>query len=343
RQAITPIHPELREVLELILGSTFGMVVYQEQVMAIAQQLAGYTLASADLLRRAMGKKKKAELDRQFESFAAGMAASGFGREAMQSLWDVLVPFSSYGFNKSHTAGYGLLSYWTAYLKANYTADYMAALLTSVGDDKDRCALYLAECRRMGVRVLSPDVNESTLHFSAVDDAAIRFGLGAIRNVGESVVAAIIEGRHHGLYVSFSDFLGRVPQAGCNKRAIESLVKAGAFDSLKHPRRGLVAVHAQAVDMAVDAKKKASNGWASLFEDDEPVCTVDIPDLEWDLKTRLGFERDMLGLYVSEHPLNGAEATLTRHRTATIAEVLTAGQEDAQVTICGLITSVVRT
>ena len=161
QQEITPIHPELAEPLEPILGTTYGLIVYQEQVMAIAQKLAGYTLGKADLLRRAMGKKKHEVLDAEFVGFAEGMAANGYSTAAIKTLWDILVPFSDYAFNKAHSAAYGLVSYWTAYLKANYPAEYMAALLTSVRDDKDKSALYLNECRRMGIKVLPPDVNES--------------------------------------------------------------------------------------------------------------------------------------------------------------------------------------
>ena len=161
REPVEPIHPELAEALEEVLGETYGLIVYQEQVMAIAQQLAGYTLGQADLLRRAMGKKKKEELDKQFETFSAGMTERGFSMRAIKTLWDILLPFSDYAFNKAHSAAYGLVSYWTAYLKANYPAEYMAALLTSVKDDKDKMAIYLNECRRMKIQVLPPDVNES--------------------------------------------------------------------------------------------------------------------------------------------------------------------------------------
>ncbi|HEV2536496.1 MAG TPA: DNA polymerase III subunit alpha, partial [Streptosporangiaceae bacterium] len=203
RQKVEPIHPELERALEPILGETYHLVVYQEQVMAIAQQLAGYSLGRADLLRRAMGKKKKEVLDANWEEFAGGMKASGFSDQATKAVWDVLVPFSGYGFNKSHTAGYGMVSYWTAYLKANYPAEYMSALLTSVGDDKDRMAVYLAQCRKLGIKVLPPDVNESRLDFSPVG-TDIRFGLGAIRNVGANVVNSIVVTRQRkGSYASF--------------------------------------------------------------------------------------------------------------------------------------------
>ena len=183
QQEITPIHPELAEPLEEILGGTYGLIVYQEQVMAIAQKVAGYSLGKADLLRRAMGKKKKSVLDAEFVGFEAGMKDRGFSAAAIKTLWDILVPFADYAFNKAHSAAYGLVSYWTAYLKANYPAEYMAGLLTSVGDDKDRRPVYLAECRRMGIKVLPPDVNESSWDFTAVG-TDIRFGLASVRNVG---------------------------------------------------------------------------------------------------------------------------------------------------------------
>src|SRR5699024_8639740 len=185
-QEVTPIHPELAEPLEEILGVTHGLIVYQEEVMSIAQKVAGYSLGQADILRRAMGKKKKEELDKQYASFQQGMLDNGYSQAAITALWEILLPFSDYAFNKAHSAAYGLVSYWTAYLKAHYPAEYMASLLTSVGDSRDKLAMYLNECRRMGIRVLPPDVSESIEFFAAVGDD-IRFGLGAIRNVGHNV------------------------------------------------------------------------------------------------------------------------------------------------------------
>ncbi|WP_329521134.1 DNA polymerase III subunit alpha [Spirillospora sp. NBC_01491] len=348
QQETTPIHPELAEVLEPILGSTHGLVVYQEQVMAIAQQLAGYTLGGADILRRAMGKKKKEEMDRQWAIFSKGMADKGYTAQAAQAVWDVLVPFSQYGFNKSHTAGYGLVSYWTAYMKANYPAEYMAALLTSVGDNKDKMAVYLGECRRMKVKVLPPDVNESVAMFAAVGND-IRFGLNAIRNVGDNVVAGIMTGRtEQGPYTDFTDFLSKVTMPVCNKRAIESLIKAGAFDSLGHRRRALLLIHEPAVDSVISEKKNAAIGQDSLFGGlDEPggsgsAATVTVPDAdEWDKGTLLTFEREMLGLYVSSHPLDGAERILERNRDASTAEIGAGGREGT-VRLSGLISGLDR-
>jgi DNA polymerase-3 subunit alpha len=329
QQDIVPIHPELAEPLADILGDTYGLIVYQEQVMAIAQKLAGYSLGKADLLRRAMGKKKKEILDKEFEPFAAGMRANGYSDGAIKTIWDILVPFSDYAFNKAHSAGYGVVSYWTAYLKANYPAEYMAALLTSVGDDKDKSAVYLAECRRMGIKVLPPDVNESNARFAAVGDD-IRFGLAAIRNVGANVVESIRRcRREQGAYTDFYDFLRKVDAVVCNKKTIESLIKAGAFDSLGHPRRGLLAVHADAIDAFLDQKRNEAVGQYDLFgslfgdsggpADGGLVVTPPIPPGEWDKSDRLAFEREMLGLYVSDHPLFGLEHVLSSAADMSIA------------------------
>ncbi|NKX91710.1 DNA polymerase III subunit alpha [Sanguibacter hominis ATCC BAA-789] len=351
-QEVTPIHPELAEALEDVLGNTYGLIVYQEQVMAIAQKLAGYTLGQADILRRAMGKKKKSELDKQFEGFSAGMMARGFSMDAVQTLWNILLPFSDYAFNKAHSAAYGVVSYWTAYLKANYPVEYMAALLTSVKDDKDKSALYLNECRHMGITVLPPDVNSSSANFTAVG-ADIRFGLTAIRNVGANVVESIVAVREEkGDFTSFTDFLDKVPAVVCNKRTIESLIKGGAFDSLGHTRRSLVMVHEQAVDSVIGVKRKEAEGQFDLFADfgatdeDESIgFSVDVPDLpDWDKKQLLTFEREMLGLYVSDHPLSGLEHVLSRAAETSIAALITdEGRSDGSVvTIAGLITSLQR-
>src|SRR5437763_9052509 len=267
RKPVVPIHPELAEPLAEILGDTYGLIVYQEQVMAIAQKLAGYSLGKADRLRRAMGKKKKEILDKEFEPFAAGMTANGYSAGAIKTLWDILVPFSDYAFNKAHTAGYGLVSYWTAYLKANYPAEYMAALLTSVGDDKDKSAVYLAECRRIGIKVLPPAVSASMSRFSPVGND-IRSGLGAVRNVGTNVVESIIRCRRDkGAYTEFYDFLRKVDAVACNKKTIESLIKAGAFDSMGHTRKGLLAVHADAIDAFLEVKRNEAVGQYDLFGD----------------------------------------------------------------------------
>jgi DNA polymerase-3 subunit alpha len=353
RKPVVPIHPELAEPLADILGDTYGLIVYQEQVMAIAQKLAGYSLGQADLLRRAMGKKKKEILDKEFVPFSQGMREKGYSDDAIKTLWDILVPFSDYAFNKAHTAGYGLVSYWTAYLKANYPAEYMSALLTSVGDDKDKSAVYLAECRRMGIKVLPPDVNESNARFAAVG-ADIRFGLGAIRNVGANVVEAIRRARKEkGKFTDFYDFLRKVDAVVCNKRTIESLIKAGAFDSLGHSRKGLLAVHADAIDSFMAQKRNEAVGQYDLFGDafaaggeaaGSMVVTPPIPEDEWDKQDLLTFEREMLGLYVSDHPLLGVEHVLAAAADMSIAALAEDGAvADGQVvTLAGILSGVQR-
>jgi len=354
REPVEPIHPELAEALEDVLGETYGLIVYQEQVMAIAQKLAGYTLGQADLLRRAMGKKKKSELDKQFETFSGGMTERGYSMHAVEKLWEILLPFSDYAFNKAHSAAYGVVSYYTAYLKANYPAEYMAALLTSVKDDKDKMAIYLNECRRMKIQVLPPDVNESAADFTPVGND-IRFGLGAIRHVGHNVVDGIVAARvEKGRYVDFNDFMEKVPSLVCNKRVIESLIKAGAFDDMKHKRRALVAIHENAVDQYVDIKKNEAIGQDSLFAGLDGLdgadavgfgVSVTVPDIEdWDKMTLLGHEREMLGLYVSDHPLLGLEHVLAASADCTIGQLMLDEEraDNSTVTVSGLITSVQR-
>lgn len=352
KQEIEPIHPELEEPLKDILDTTYGLIVYQEQVMAIAQKVANYTLGEADLLRRAMGKKKKAELDKQYATFHDGMISNGYSEGAIKALWDILLPFSDYAFNKAHTAAYGLVSYWTAYLKAHYPQEYMAALLTSVGDNKDKLALYLNECRAMGITVLAPDVNESTLTFAPVGDD-IRFGMGAIRNVGANVVEGMIAAREEkGRYESFNDFLKKVPLQVCNKRTIESLIKAGAFDDLGHTRRSLSLIHEAAVDAAVAVKRKEAAGQFDLFGSlgmDDALgdeLTVTIPDVpDWDRREKLNFERDMLGLYVSDHPLRGLERALSDAASHSVHDIIGEDshvRDGETVTIAGMLTGVSR-
>lgn len=346
QQEITAIHPELEEPLREVLGGTYGLIIYQEQVMSVAQKLAGFSLGQADILRRAMGKKKKSELDKQFAGFQQGMIDNGYSADAVQKIWDILLPFSDYAFNKAHSAAYGVVSYWTAYLKAHYPAEYMAALLTSVGDSRDKLGLYLNECRRMGIQVLPPDVNESIGFFAAVGED-IRFGMGAVRNVGFNVVDHIIAARDDkGAFTSFHDFLRKVPIPVANKRTVESLVKAGAFDSLGDTRRALVEIHESAVEAAVSEKRAEANGQVGFDFDslwDEPAQVQQVPKRpEWAKRDKLAFERDMLGLYVSDHPLAGLELQLAKHASTKVTNITASDDsiDGEQVTVAGLITSV---
>ena len=346
RKAPVGIHPELEKPLNEILKDTYGLIVYQEQVLAIARKVAGFTLGRADLLRKAMGKKDKKILDKEKVHFEAGMKSNGFSEDAVEKLWQTLIPFSDYAFNRAHSAGYGLLSFWTAYLKANYPTEYMAALLTSVRDDKDKSALYLNECRRMGIKVLPPDVNESDSEYTPRGDD-IRFGLTAIRNVGENVVLSIIENRKaKGKYVNFGEFLTKVDAIVCNKKTIESLIKAGAFDSLSHTRRGLMMVFLEALDAVSEAKRAESIGQFDLFGAANATTSIsgvalDIPNTEWEKMMLLGYEREMLGLYVSDHPLLGVEHVLRSVADFSISQISEVGH-DQIITIGGLITQIQR-
>jgi DNA polymerase III subunit alpha len=350
RQEVIPIHPELVDALSEILGDTYGLIVYQEQVMAIAQKVAGFSLGRADLLRKAMGKKNKDILDKEYVNFEKGMTDNGFSKSAIDKLWETLIPFSDYAFNRAHSAGYGMVSYWTGYLKANYPTEYMAALLTSVRDDKDKSALYLNECRRMGIKVLPPDVNESQSDYTPLGND-IRFGLTAIRNVGENVVASIVANREtSGRYESFGDFLSKVDANVCNKKTIESLIKGGAFDSLNHPRKGLTLIYLEAIDSVMEAKRAESIGQFDLFgsgmSSQSSAITnveIEIPNQEWEKALLLSYEREMLGLYVSDHPLLGVEHLLRSSTDMPISQVNdeSIGHEQI-VTIGGLITQIQR-
>jgi DNA polymerase-3 subunit alpha len=346
RKLPVPIHPELEQPLNEILKDTYGLIVYQEQVLAIARKVAGFSLGRADLLRKAMGKKNKEILDKERVHFESGMKENKFSADAVEKLWQTLIPFSDYAFNRAHSAGYGLLSFWTAYLKANYPTEYMAALLTSVRDDKDKSALYLNECRRMGIKVLPPDVNESDSEYTprGVD---IRFGLTAIRNVGENVVASIISNRiSKGRYLTFGDFLTKVDALVCNKKTIESLIKAGAFDSLMHSRKGLMMIYLEAIDAVSEAKRAEAIGQFDLFGVETSASSVsglaiDIPLGEWEKSMLLSYEREMLGLYVSDHPLLGVEHILRAAADMPISQLADVNH-DQIITVGGLITQVQR-
>ncbi len=340
RQPVTYIHPDLEE----ILASTYGLMIYQESVMRVAQKFAGYSLAEADNLRKACGKKIRALIAKEREKFVAGCAATGYGEAIGTQLFDIIEPFADYAFNKSHSYGYGMVAYQTAWLKAHYPVEYLAALLTSVKDNKDKTAVYLAECRAMGIQVLVPDVNRSesefAADFSSTDPAtrgpgAITFGLSAIRNVGEGLVSLIVAERdENGPFIDFADFVRRVDPQVLNKRTIESLIKAGAFDSLGHPRRGLLLAFEEIVDRILERRREHDVGVMSLFstlEDDDgsgPVgfgdIDVSIPEVEFDKSQQLAAEKEMLGLYVSDHPLMGLEASLARYADTTVAQLLDA-------------------
>src|SRR5579875_822192 len=334
RKPVTYLHPDLAEVL----GDTYGLMIYQESMMRVAQRFAGYSLEEADNLRKAAGKKVREIMAKEREKFVAGCVRTGYGEAIGTALFDIIEPFADYAFAKSHAYGYALVSYWTAWLKANHPVEYMACLLTSVKDDKDKLAVYLAECRAMGIDVLVPDINLSASDFTAVRRApgaaggrapgVIPFGLSAIRNVGEGLVERVVAERAaRGPFRDFYDFCNRVDPVVLNKRTVESLVKAGAFDSLGHPRQGLCLVFEQVVDRTLARRREEDMGVMSLFGAAEGTRDVfdgsraPIPDQEFDKHAKLAFEKEMLGLYVSDHPLIGVEAALRRVTDCTIVDL----------------------
>jgi DNA polymerase-3 subunit alpha len=356
RKELTYLHPDI----EPILKDTYGLMLYQESVMRVAQKFAGYSLEEADNLRKACGKKNRALIAAEREKFVAGCATEGYGEELGTELFDIIEPFADYAINKSHSYGYGLVAYQTAWLKAHYPVEYMSALLTSVKDNKDKTAVYLAECRNMGIDVLVPDVNRSVAEFAPDKSReegrrAIVFGLAAVRNVGEGLVERIVVERDaNGPFADFFDFCERVDPIVLNKRTMESLAKGGAFDSLGHQRQGLCLVLEEIVDRTLERRREQDLGITSLFavfeeEQADPAwggSKVPIPDTEFDKAQRLAFEKEMLGLYVSDHPLMGFEAALARHTDSSLSDMreedVTAGDRSPVRTVGGVVTDLRR-
>jgi DNA polymerase-3 subunit alpha len=334
RQAVTYLHKDL----EAILGDTYGLMIYQESVMRVAQRFAGYSLEEADNLRKACGKKDRQLLAAERAKFVAGCIAHGYEEKLGTELFNIIEPFADYAFNKSHSYGYGLVAYQTAWLKANYPVSYLAALLSSVKDDKDRMGVYLAECRNLGIDVHVPDVNVSSTNFATHPSqkdglGSITFGLSAIRNVGEGLVSLIVSERDkNGPFADFFDFCCRVDPSVLNKRSVESLIKAGAFDSLGHPRKGLCLVFEEIIDHVLARRREEELGISTLFsvlgtDVASPKSALDearreIPDVEFNKADRLTFEKEMLGLYVSDHPLLGLSSALRRITNTTVREML---------------------
>jgi DNA polymerase-3 subunit alpha len=357
RQPVTYIHPDAEEVL----SDTYGLMIYQESVMRMSQRFAGYSLADADNLRKACGKKIRELMAKERAKFEDGCVGTGYGRELGKQLFDIIEGFADYAFNKSHTFGYGLITYQTAYLKAHYPVEYLACLLSSVKTSLEKAAVYLADCRAMGIKVLNPDVNLSASEFIALapeeapagvilppgSPGVIPFGLSAVRNVGEGLVALILDERErNGPFTSFYDFVERVDPAVLNKRSVESLIKGGAFDTLGHPRKGLLQVFEPIIDTTLQRRRERDQGVMSLFgdlggSDDAFNDRIPFPDVEFDKVQRLRFEKEMLGLYVSDHPLMGIEATLRRKADGSITD-LDGRDEGEMLTVGGVVTSLQR-
>ncbi len=340
-------HPDL----EPILGETHGVIVYQEQVMRIATDLSGFSMAEADALRKAVGKKKRDLMEAQKDQLISGGVANGYDKPFMVGLWGLIEKFAEYGFNKAHTVAYGVVSYQTAWLKTHYPVEYMAALLTSVKNHKDNKPLYLNECRRMGIPVLPPDVNESGSDFTPRGEEVL-FGLSAVRGVGEGIVASIVEARTaKGRFEDFVDFCAKVDASVLNKKTLDSLILAGAFADMGHTRKGLLSTYEAIVDAALTRKRAEAAGQFSLFDglggDPQAAGELglevapEIPDGEYDKAQLLRFEREMLGLYVSDHPLFGTEKVLESYTDATCAS-LREREDGASVVIAGVLTGLTK-
>ena len=335
--------PELQEILQ----ETLGVIVYQEQVMQIANRLAGYSLGEADLLRRAMGKKKHEEMAQQRERFIEGAVQRGYPQKKIEKIFDLMAQFAGYGFNKSHSAAYALLAYHTAYLKTRYPVEFMAALLTSVTGSTDDVVKYINECREMGIAVEAPDINVSDANFTP-HGSAIRFGLAAVKNVGHNAIESIVAGRKQlGRYGSIYEFCDKVDLRLLNKRVLESLIKSGAMDALGR-RSQLMTVLDRAIDRAQKTQRDAESGQHGLFGvfQDEEVSVINdkLPDTpDWDEHTRLANEKEILGFFITGHPLEKYRDKLEDLRalsTEEISAMKSSTGKDENITTAGIITSI---
>ncbi|MFO7953082.1 MAG: DNA polymerase III subunit alpha, partial [Bacillota bacterium] len=342
REQIKYPHPDLEPVLK----ETYGVIVYQEQIMEIAARIAGFTLGQADLLRRAIGKKKKDILAQQQEEFIKGCIEKGYSKVLGQKIYDLILKFASYGFNKSHAAAYALIAYQTAYLKANYPVEYMAALMTVYYSNSDKVALYIADCRRMGVEVLPPDINESETHFTVVGENRIRFGLAAVKNVGLGAIDSIIRARREKPFISLRDFASRVDMRLVNRKTLESLIKCGAFDSLGGHRAQYLAILEDVLAQGQSAQRERENGQMSMFSlmdnsVQEELLTDNLVDIEpFSDKERLSLEKEMLGFYISGHPLEPYRPVFDHMPNLTRCVELNEARDNSQVKVGGIILAV---
>lgn len=331
--------------MEELLSETYGIMVYQEQIMQVVQAVAGFSLAQADIMRRAIGKKKESVLIEQGELFKKGCLDMGHTEAIAESIWAKILKFAAYGFNKSHSACYGLMSYRTAYLKANHPAEFMAAVLNCEINDASKLSFYIAECKAMGLQILPPDVNTSKQNFT-VDNGDLRFGIAGLKGVGASAADAIINAQKDGTFKSLIDFCERTGSK-VNKRVMESLCKAGAFDSFGLHRSQILEMIEQALSQAAGTVKDREMGQGSLFDlfdDSEKDALADaslnIPDIpEWDEHTLLGFEKELLGFYVSGHPLGEKADLIRKYASSSIAVIKEHGEDNQGVLIGGMITT----
>ena len=332
------LHPKL----EPILSETYGIILYQEQAMKIAQELAGFSLAQADILRKAMGKKQQDVMAAQRESFVNGCVKNGIDKVTAEKIFDEISYFAGYGFNKAHTAAYAVIAYQTAYLKAHFPVEYMAALLTSVIDNSDKVAHYINECRHLGIKVLPPDINESYESFTVVSDK-IRFGLTAVKNVGHNVARAIIKARKsEGKFTSFTDFVEKV-SGDLNKKALESLIKSGAFASIGAKRSQLLAIYEDTLTRIQKEQRQGMKNQISLFQilDDTASYGESLPDVpEFPSAELLAMEKDMLGIYLSGHPLSEFERELSENVTFYLGDKNNDNIDKKEVLVGGIITGI---
>jgi DNA polymerase-3 subunit alpha len=336
--------PELKDILE----ESFGVIVYQEQVMQISSRLAGYSLGEADLLRRAMGKKKKEEMDKQRARFLAGATAKGHSPRKVEKIFDQMAKFAGYGFNKSHSAAYAYLAFITAYLKTHYPLEFMSALLTSQTGNTAQVVKYINECREMGIRVLPPDVNSSDFDFTPVengDESGIRFGLGAIKNVGPGAVESIVEARKAGRFGSLYEFCERVDLGAVNRRMMESFIKAGAMDSLEGTRAQLFAIIDSAMEAGSRALKDRKSGQSGLFAtlmEEQAPAEHPLPKInDWTSAEKLAGEKETLGFFITGHPLNQYMDKVRELATHTTAQLEGLGK-NTEVALCGILTGIQR-
>ncbi len=315
RQAVTYPHPATEEVL----AETYGLPIYQDQILLVAQRVAGFTLGEADLLRRAMGKKKPEEMAEMEARFVKGCLQHGISVSEAKKIFSDIEKFSRYGFVKAHSTAYAFITYWTAYFKAHYPTDFMAALLTSVQDNSDKVAVYIDECRGMGLEVLPPDVNESDVGFTPVGEKKIRFGLGAIKHVGVGAVEAILSRRGEG-FRSFFDFCQRLDPERVSREAVECLIKAGAMDRFGLSRKALMALSCEGVRLAQLTRAQRASGQQSFFEAEELVPRLEVEGAEFPRETLLEFERELLGLYLSGHPLDAHASELRARGVVSLAD-----------------------
>ena len=346
KQGRTKITYEIPE-LEAILKETYGVIVYQEQVMQIASMIGHYTMAEADTLRKVMSKKKTEEMEKERPKFLQGARTNRIPEPKARKIWEQMETFAEYGFNKSHSTAYAMISYQTAYLKAHYPAEFMAALLTSEKDNRDKIIKHIAGCKEMGISVLPPDINESLRDFS-VSGAHIRFGLAAVKNVGVGAIDAIIEARNsQGKFHSFDQFCGQIDPRKINKRVVESLIKCGAFDSLGHRRSSLMASYEEIMELAQSLRREKSSGQGSIFDHldqlgepngaPQPSFLPAVP--EWDPKELLACEKETLGFYVTGHPLSRFESRLSLVTNADAVTILEKNDKE-EAAVCGVVSHI---